>query len=110
MSKNIKKLTAREKAILAGLYLSKFDVEGLKFLGFENFTEAFNIIGLALAIKPASIKNYRDEFDPFFPNLRKGRHKREIRQYCKNIYDVFHTLNLIDFSLLLKKIFMKTMI
>ena len=88
-----KKMTRREKSVLAGLFLSKFDFEGLKFLGFDNFTEAFNVIGLALGVQPASIKNYRDEFDPLFPNERRGWHKREIRKYCKDIYDAFHSLN-----------------
>ena len=104
---HIKKLTLREKTILAGLYLAKFDFDGLKYLGFDNFTEAFNVIGLALGIKPASVKNYRDEFDPMFPNERKGWHKREMRKYCKDIYDAFHKLNLPKFSLLLKDIIYK---
>jgi len=103
----MKKLSPREKSILAGLYLSKFDFEGLKHLGFDNFTEAFNVIGLAMGVQPASVKNYRDEFDPLFPNERKGWHKREIRKYCKDIYDTFHTLNLVDFSNLLKDIIYK---
>ena len=101
------KLTIRQKSILAGLYLSKFDFEGLITLGFESFTEAFNVIGLALSVQPASIKNYRDEFDPLFSNERKGWHKREIRKYCKDIYDVFHALNLPDFTALLKDIIYK---
>lgn len=56
-------LSVREKLILAGLYLSKYDKQGLDKLGFEGFTEAFNVIGFALASKPTSINNYRDEFD-----------------------------------------------
>lgn len=100
----MKKLSLREKSILAGLYLSKFDFEGLKFLGFDNFTEAFNVIGLALGVKPASVKNYRDEFDPLFPNERQGWHKREIRPYCKDIYDSFKALDIANFSNLLKEI------
>ncbi len=58
--------------MLAGLYLSKFDALGLKRLGFKSFAEAFNVIGYAVGAPPASIKNYRDEFDPLFPNRRKG--------------------------------------
>ena len=100
----IKKLNQREKSILAGLYLSKFDLEGLKYLGFENFTEAFNVIGLAMGVQPASVKNYRDEFDPLFPNERKGWHKRAIRKYCKDIHDTFSHLGLLEFSTLLKDI------
>ncbi len=103
----MKKLSLREKSILAGLFLSKFNLEGLKFLGFDNFTEAFNVVGLALGVQPASVKNYRDEFDPLFPNERKGWHKREIRKYCKDVYDTFGSLSLIDFSKLLKDIIYK---
>lgn len=104
---NFKKLTLREKSILAGLYLSKFDVKGLAFLGFDSFAEAFNVIGLALGVQSASVKNYRDEFDPLFPNERKGWHKREIRKYCKDIYDACNSWDLENFSSLLKDVIYK---
>ena len=103
----MRSLSQREKPILAGLYLSKFDSDGLRNLGFESFVEAFNVIGSALGIRPASIKNYRDEFDPLFPNGRKGWHKRPTRAYCKAVYDTFHSLNLEDFTNLLKRIIYK---
>ena len=38
----------RDKAILIGLYLSKFDDEGLKELGFSGIIEAFNILGYSI--------------------------------------------------------------
>lgn len=100
----MQKLTLREKSILVGLFLAKFDNRGLKKLGFENFTEAFNVVGFSLGVKPASVKNYRDEFDPIFPNRRQGWHKREMRQYCKNVYESFKNLDIKDFSVLLKEI------
>lgn len=56
----------RDKLILCGLFLSKFDTFGLKKLGFSSFTEAFNVLGYALEAKAMNIKNYRDEFDPYF--------------------------------------------
>src|SRR3989339_244575 len=92
--------------LCAGFPCQAFSISG-KWLGFDNFTEAFNVIGLALGVQPASVKNYRDEFDPFFPNERQGWHKREIRKYCKDIYDTFHALNLVNFSSLLKNIIYK---
>jgi hypothetical protein len=49
------------------------------------------------------VKNYRDEFDPFFPNVRKGWHKRPMRDYCKAVYDSFSDLSLEDFTSLLKQ-------
>lgn len=98
-------LTARQKLILSGLYLSKFDSVGLKNLGFESFAEAFNVIGYALGSRPASIKNYRDEFDPYFPNERRGWHKRPTRQYCRDVYDHYKDLDLADFTGLVRSFF-----
>lgn len=105
--KNSGLLTRREKSILVGLYLSKFDLEGLQNLGFSSFTEAFNVLGSALGVRPASLKNYRDEFDPLFPNKRKGWHKRPIRAYCRTVYNSFGGLNLEDFTTLLKQVVYK---
>src|SRR5579863_5276356 len=99
----MKQLSLREKAILAGLYLAKFDTEGLRRLGFDGFNEAFNVIGSALGVRPASVKNYRDEFDPLFPNKRKGWHKRPIRAYCKAVYAAFGSLSLAAFTDLVKQ-------
>jgi hypothetical protein len=97
--------TPREKLVLSGLYLSKFDSAGLTNLGFASFVEAFNVIGYALGSKPASIKNYRDEFDPLFPNSRKGWHKRPMREYCREIYEQYRTLSLADFTGLIQSFF-----
>jgi hypothetical protein len=96
------KIPTREKLILTGLYLSKYDSTGLKKLGFESFVEAFNVIGYALGQKPASIKNYRDEFDPLFPNKRKGWHKRPTRQYCLKMLKEYRNLDIQTFTALLK--------
>lgn len=96
------KFSVRTKLILSGLFLSRFDKEGLSILGFSNFAEAFNVIALSLNAKPASLKNYRDEFDPYFSNPRKGWHKRPIRPYCKAVMDRYGRLGIEDFSNLIK--------
>jgi hypothetical protein len=98
------RIAKREKLILAGLYLSKYDSLGLKRLGFGSFVEAFNIIGYALGSKPASIKNYRDEFDPLFPNRRKGWHKRATRSYCVRILEQYKSLDIESFTSLVKSL------
>ena len=103
----MQKPTLRDKSILVGLYLAKFDDIGLQSLGFASFTEAFNVIGFALGVAPRSIKNYRDEFDPLFPNKRRGWHKRQTREYCKNIYDAFQTLDLVEFTSMIKNLVYK---
>jgi hypothetical protein len=91
-------LSNRDKAILIGLFLSKFDEVALTELGFEGFNQAFNTLGYSIGVKPASIKNYRDEFDPYFPNSRQGWHKRQLRDYCKQYLDRFSTLPFNDFA------------
>jgi hypothetical protein len=92
----------REKLVLVGLFLSKYDSLGVKKLGFESFAEAFNVLGYALGSRPASIKNYRDEFDPLFPNRRKGWHKRQIREYCRRIFEEYEGLDLESFTGLIR--------
>jgi hypothetical protein len=98
MNLDPQKISTREKLILAGLYLSKYDSAGLRKLGFRSFAEAFNIVGYALGSKPASVKNYRDEFDPLLSKRRKGWHKRQRRDYCVNVFKEYRDLELATFT------------
>jgi hypothetical protein len=99
--------STRDKSILIGLYLSRFDEQALMAMGFRGFNEAFNVLGFSIGAKPASIKNYRDEFDPYLPNLRQGWHKRRIREYCKKFLDDFSDLNFETFTELIKSFVIK---
>lgn len=90
-------MSKRDKLILAGLFLSRFNGNALKALGFTTFSEAFNVLAFSVKAKPASIKNYRDEFDPYFPNSRKGWHKRPMRAYCRSLMDQYREMSLSDF-------------
>jgi hypothetical protein len=92
----------RDKAILIGLYLSKFDENAIGEFGFIGYNQAFNILGYSIGVKPASIKNYRDEFDPYFPNTRKGWHRRSMRKYCEKYLNDFSSLDFDDFTDLIK--------
>lgn len=96
----------RDKLVLCGLFLSKFDTQGLKKLGFSSFSEAFNILGYALEAKAMNIKNYRDEFDPYFDNKRVGW-QRQMRAYCKVIFDKFKDLKLNEFADLISNFIVK---
>ncbi len=84
--------------MLAGLFLSKFDREGLAYLGFSSFREAFNAIGCALKGKPNSIKNHMQEFDPLLQNNRKGWHLRPLRDHCREAFERFGKLSIAEFS------------
>jgi hypothetical protein len=97
-------LSTRDKAILIGLFLSRFDEMALTEFDFDSFLQAFNTLGFSIGVKPASIKNYRDEFDPYFPNNRKGWHKRPLREYCKVFYNEYSKMNFPEFSALIKSV------
>lgn len=98
------RLTNRTKQIICGLFLSKFDRAALDYLGFQGFSEAFNTLGFALGARPASIKNYRDELDPCFPNnRRRGWHKRPLREHCKAVRDAYQFLNISELGDIIKQ-------
>ena len=61
-------------------------------------------MGFALGTRPASIKNYRDEFDPVFSLRRKGWRNRPIREYCKEAAVQYADLPLKEFTLYLKSL------
>ncbi len=94
----------RDRQILCGLFLSHFDHAALEYLGFESFTEACNTLGYALQARPASIKNYRDELDPYFPNPRQGWHKRPLRDHCRRIMDDYKEATLAQLGDLIKEL------
>jgi hypothetical protein len=104
MSSRLEHLSKRERLILIGLYLSKYDSAGLNALGFETFAEAYNGFGYALAARPSSLKNYRDEFDPHFPNSRHGWHKRQLRNHCREILDRFVQFDFEELTSLVKSL------
>jgi len=65
-------------ALVVAFYLSKFDAIALDRLGYATFKEAFADVGQQLGVKPQSVKNKRDDFDPIFSNARAGWHQREL--------------------------------
>ena len=65
---------ANQKEMLAGLFLSKFDTKeskaGLERLGYDTFQDAYKGLAELVGGNPLSVRNYRDEFNPAFPNGR----------------------------------------
>lgn len=80
-------------ALIVAYYLSKFDNEGLKELGYKSFKECFEDIGKMLGVKPSTIKNMREEFDPLHPNKRVGWYQRELRPSRVEVLDKYSELS-----------------
>ena len=102
MITNITSITARDKAVLIGLFLSRFDKLALESFGFTGFRQAYNVLGLSIGFIPKSIQNYRDEFDPYFPNERKGWRNRNLRDYCKEYMDATADMSFEQFYNVIK--------
>jgi hypothetical protein len=95
-------LTKTDKTTLVGLYIAKFDKSALSALGFAGMWQAFNVLGYSLGSSPASIKNYRDEFDRLFPgNPRKGW-QRPLKKRSERIFADFNHLDFASFTDLIK--------
>jgi hypothetical protein len=66
-------------AIVVGYAMSRLDNRYLRSQGVRTWKAAFDRAADALGVRPASLKNLRDEFDPFHDNLRKGWWHRALR-------------------------------
>ncbi|SFK27755.1 protein of unknown function [Desulfomicrobium apsheronum] len=80
-------------ALVVAYYLSRFDAKAYEALGYGSQAKAHDAIASAIGVKPATLSNMRDEFDPAFDNPRKGWHKREMHPTRKKIIALFQ-----DFS------------
>lgn len=100
--KDFRNISTRDKAVLIGLFLSRFDKAALDAFGFTGFRQAYNVLGYSIGFLPKSIQNYRDEFDPYFPNPRKGWRNRGLRDYCEEYMKLTESFSIADFYALIR--------
>ena len=86
---DISQSTAHKKALIIAFYLSKFDRKGVKQLGYNNFSEAFNAIGATLGVKSSTVKHMRDSFDPYCSRVRVGWYQRKILPSRAGVIEAF---------------------
>jgi hypothetical protein len=82
-----------ELAMIVAFYLSKYGERGLANLGYRSYRQAFDSVGDLLGVKSNSVKNWRDEFDPFYDNSRKGWYRRGIRPTRAKVMEAFDGLS-----------------
>lgn len=86
------KLAARDRlkdSLTIAYYLSRMNTKAVNALGYKTFRSAFDGLSKLLGQKPATIKNMRDEFDPYFDNGRAGWYQREMSPSRKEIFEQF---------------------
>jgi hypothetical protein len=59
-------------ALIVAYYLSKFDRVAYEKLGYPTMIATHNAIGHILDVKPLTVRNMRDQFDPLHENPRVG--------------------------------------
>lgn len=84
-----------EQAIVVSYYLSRFNDEAVNNLGYKTWKDAFDDLSDKLQINKHTIKNWRDEFDPFHGH-RAGWHQRQPRKTISNIISQFEQLEEFD--------------
>jgi len=77
-----------ELALVVAYFFSRLDRRGYVLLGYKNFTDATRRVGEILGVKVNTIKNMRDEFDPYHQNNRIGW-KRELRRSRLKVVETF---------------------
>lgn len=99
-------------ALIVAYYLSRSDKDAYLKLGYSSFNKAAEGIGVILGVKPNTIKNMRDEFDPYHANDRIGwqRDLRGSRLKVMNSFQDTDDLTLFEIvkSILYDKDFAKT--
>ena len=98
------------KEMLAGLFLSKFNTKesraGLDRLGYATFQDAYNGLANLVGGNPLSLRNYRDEFDPVFPNGRTGYNMRKMHPSRQEMLDKYGWMDLEEMAALLEEQFL----
>lgn len=84
-----------ENSIYISYYLSRFNEEAIKNLGYQTWKQAFEDLSYKLKINKHTIKNWRDEFDPFHGH-RAGWHQRPPRKLITYILAQFEQLEEFD--------------
>lgn len=84
-------------------YLSRFNDQALSNLGYTNWTNAYQDIGNHLNVKPLSIRNWRDEFDPLFGH-RAGWYQRPMAPSRIKVVVAFEELNEVQIRSIVKDI------
>lgn len=82
----------RKLGLYVSYYLARFDEQAYLNLGIGNQRETHIKIGELLSVKPATIKNWRDEFDPLFGH-RAGWYQRPMTQSRAKVAQALENLD-----------------
>ena len=91
-------------ALIIAFYLSKFDRQAVATLGYSSTISCFDGIAEILDVKSNTLKNMRDEFDPFHDNPRAGWYQRPPTASRVKTLNLFDDLSFEAFTALVRDI------
>ena len=94
----------QEDSLIIGYYFSRENDNGLTCLGYKNFNIAFKDLSTIMNQKWTTLKNMRDEFDPYFDNGRKGWYQRKLSPSRQVIFDRFENVKSEELNTIVKDI------
>lgn len=86
-------MNKEDGSLTIAYYLSRCNTRAVKNLGYSTFREAFDDLSILLQEKPATIKNKRDEFDPYFDNGRAGWYQRPMSPSRRRIFEKYKDIS-----------------
>jgi hypothetical protein len=81
------------EALIVGYAMSRLDTGYFGYRNVRSWREAYDEAAQALAVRPSSIRNLRDEFDPFHSNKRSGWHGRPIQPSRQRVLEDFKDIS-----------------
>ena len=98
-------MTINEKKSVLAFYLSKYNKEALKALGYyDGITMALLDISEKITKNEGKVNNYvkqrRDEFDVFFDNGRAGYRNRKPTPKVYRMYEHWNEINFDDLTVI----------
>lgn len=95
--------TNHKLGLFVSYYLSRFDDIAYRNLGLGNQVETHNKIGELLSVKPHTVKNWRDEFDPLFGH-RAGWYQRPMTPSRLKVAQALEALDELQIRMIVKDI------
>lgn len=79
MSDKHRAIRLQTEALIIGYAMSRLDTGYFRYRNVRSWREAYDEAAQALTVRASSMRNLRDEFDPFHENKRSGWHGRPIQ-------------------------------
>lgn len=95
---------AHKRALILAYYLSRFDRKGYRTLRYATFDDAFEKIGVALDVKPSTVKHMRDSFDPYCSVVRVGWYQRPVLRSRANVMQAYDGLSELAMTRIVREI------